>query len=1102
MKSRYASALAVLFTASLLLFVGVTNASAQTSRGTVTGVVTDPQGAAVAGANVTLLSGQTNQSRSTTTNDEGIYRFDAVDLGTYDITVTAPGFRTVTQTGLLVQANQTRTVDTQLEIGTEAVTIEVTAGAELLQTSEPVRGGNFTTTQVTSLPTSSLNPYDLGRLLPGVTTATGGSQFGNASQFSVNGQRPRGNNYLIDGTENNDISVTGPATQINNEDAIAEVSVQTGLFSVEFGRAGGGVFNVITKSGTNEYHGTLKWLILSQRFNAATNSDFLAGRRRPNVFTENVFGGTIGGPLHLPRFGEGGPVIRSGRDRTFFFFGLQFDRFRSTSSTTFRVLTESGVQQLRSLFPEGTNPRVDLLLAAIGPFRGNPNLTPATIQLGTGPNGAGVVGPRGSVTTGLVAVPVPQIANVRQWVARVDHKVNDAHQLAFRYTEDDSINPNVAMNSPGFTRDFAGVSRNFLVTHTWVINPTLTNELRVSPYGLIDFTFPISPNNPPLAFTLPNISISGMSALGIATNIPQFRIAKNYLVQNTTTKVWGSHTFRFGAEFLKQVASQRPPFNERGSFGFTNQAGGFTALANYIDNFSGPGGSANINFGEAVYRPNLFRKSYFFQDTWKTTPNLTLTLGLRYEDFGQPANEAFRFPAFAGFDPAQFLVPNKVREDRNNFGPIVGLSYSPQAAGGPFGWLFGERRSVIRAGYQVSYDTWFNNLLSNIAADSPNNTSTTATAPSAGRGTANFFPNALPSTPRTPSPLDSQTSVFNPNIRNPYTQRWSLGLQRELSFRMVMDASYVGSAGRKLFVTEDLNPVVNPTTGARRFPNLGIRRYRSSGANSDYHSGQLRVDKRLTRGFQFGTSYTWSKTTDQISEVFATDQTNSSLASVPAFLGGLRLDHAVSDYHRGHRFTANWVWDLPIFRGRNDFAGKVLGGWQLNGIAVFQSGAPFTINNGADRNGDGLSGADRPDIGNPSAPRNTRAQVVAASVCATGLRNPDTGACVTRNDVYVVQVPAPSGATSLMPPGPATLGRNTERSNPVKNFDMSLFKVFRFTENLRLEYRLEAFNVFNHPQFSGIPPRDVTATVAGSFLNYQQISGGGRTARMGLKIIF
>jgi hypothetical protein len=191
----------------------------------------------------------------------------------------------------------------------------------------------------------------------------------------------------------------------------------------------------------------------------------------------------------------------------------------------------------------------------------------------------------------------------------------------------------------------------------------------------------------------------------------------------------------------------------------------------------------------------------------------------------------------------------------------------------------------------------------------------------------------------------------------------------------------------------------------------------------------------------------------------------------------------------------SYVWNLP--GPKSGFLGQVAGGWQLSGIATYQSGAPFTILNGLDRNGDGLSTGDRPILSNPNAPRNTRAVIVATTTCATGFRNPDSLQCVTPNDVYVVQAAANSGL-----PGANTLGRNTERSNPVENIDMSVFKIFRVREGLRLEYRLDAFNILNHPQFTGIPGRDITNTLANQFVNYNLITGGGRTMRMGLKVIF
>jgi hypothetical protein len=1045
--------------------------AAQTSRGTVTGVVTDQNGAVVSGAAISLLQKDTNQTRTATSNDAGLYRFDAVDLGTYDLTISATGFQSYTVKDISIQANRIATFDASLQVGTAGVVVEVNAGSdEILQKSDAVRGGNFEHREIAKLPLTGLNAYNLAALLPGVSAPTGsGASFGNASQFSVNGARPRGNNYLLDGVENNDISVTGPALVPNNEDSVGEVSVQTGLFSAEFGRAGGGVFNQVIRGGTNEFHGTARWLYISQVFNALTQGQRNSGLDEPPVFTENIFSGTFGGPII--------------KERTFFFGGILADRFRSTTNFgPFTVPTAAGLARLRQLFPEGSNERVDLYLQA---FTGLTGLTnPTLIPLGRGPDGVD----RGSIEFGRIGISAPSTTDAEQYVLRLDHLLNDDNRLAFRYLYDTSLTDKAALFNPGFTRDFVGDSHNFLATHTWVLSPTTTNEFRFS-FGRISFDFPISPDAVELASTLPRIDISGISGFGVATNIPQFRIANNYLFQETMSKVVSTHTLRFGGEYLFQDARQRPPFNERGSFGF-NPGGGFTGFANFIDNFSGASGAANINFGEPVYEPDLNRISLFFQDTWKMTPTFTLTLGLRYENFGQPANSAFQFPAFAGFDPENFLTPNKVNRDDNNFGPIIGFAWAPNFSSGLRGAMFGEDKTVIRGGYQISYDTFFNNMLSNIAADSPNVVSTT-TVGGAGRGLTGFFPNAIPTTPRTVTPLDSQTSVFDPNIRNPYLQRYSLGIQRDLPWNMLVDVSYVGSLGRKLFISEDLNPFV-AAPNIRRFPNLGIRRIRANGANSSYNSLQMRLDKGFSRGFQVNASYTYSKLIDNISEIFATDSSNTSLASVPVFQGGLALDRAVSDYDRRHRFAVGYFWELP--GPRSGILGHVIGGWQTSGIVELQSGAPFTILNGLDRNADGVSGGDRPDVGNPNAPRNTRAVIVPLATCSTGFRNPDTNACVTPNDVYVVQ--------GLGFPNERTLGRNTERSGPVENVNMTLFKVFRLTERFSLEYRAEFFNVFNHPQVTGVPARSVVASPANEFMDFGLLSGGGRTGRMGLKLIF
>lgn len=252
----------------------------QTSRGTVTGTILDASGSVVPNARVALTSTDTGARFSNSSNDAGVYRFDAVDLGTYELSIAQPGFRTWQASGLRVEANRVTTVDPHLQIGTAEITVQVSGeSAEILTRDSPLRGGNFQPREVRDLPLVSLNPLSLARTLPGVTDASGSKVWtGTANAgggFSVNGQRPRGNNYMIDGTENNDVWLTGAEQAFAIADAIEEVSVQTGNFSVEFGRAGGGVFNVVTKSGTNNVHGTLSWRYRSQRFDSVSNLDRL-----------------------------------------------------------------------------------------------------------------------------------------------------------------------------------------------------------------------------------------------------------------------------------------------------------------------------------------------------------------------------------------------------------------------------------------------------------------------------------------------------------------------------------------------------------------------------------------------------------------------------------------------------------------------------------------------------------------------------------------------------------------------------------------------------------------------------------------------------------
>src|SRR5579859_5509163 len=360
---------AFLFTASFSIMACTVVLLAQSSRGTVTGLVEDASRGAVSNAAVELTNEQTKVVRSTHSNDAGSYRLDAVDPGVYSVKVTANGFKVASIRNFEVGASQVASIDAQLEVGQVASTVEVACDAALIQTEAPVRGGTLSSQVFVELPIASQNPVALALTLPGISTNR--YSFGTGT-FSVNGGRGRSNNFMIDGTENNDISVTGQAFQITSPDAVQEVSVQTGNYDAEYGRAGGAVVNVITRSGTNTFHGTARYLLESTIFDAPTNvmklSPAVLQRGHPLPGTDQFFAGTLGGPVR--------------KNRTFFFSSYQEERRNSSSQTGLTTLSPAGRATLSSLFPKGTNANADLLLAVTAGADANSQFFPVSAGAG------------------------------------------------------------------------------------------------------------------------------------------------------------------------------------------------------------------------------------------------------------------------------------------------------------------------------------------------------------------------------------------------------------------------------------------------------------------------------------------------------------------------------------------------------------------------------------------------------------------------------------------------------------------------------------------------------------------------------------------------
>src|SRR6185312_3272736 len=467
-------------------------------------------------------------------------------------------------------------------------------------------------------------------------------------------------------------------------------------------------------------------------------------------------------------------------------------------------------------------PNVALYLQALGGVRGSatPSLISIQAPSATGTcNGSARTGQ--SVETGLFTRTEANLALDNNHQIRIDHNVSDKQSMSFRWLYDkNNSSPGFNTNGvvgvlPGFDNAFNGITLGGAFSDTYTISPTWTNEFRFN-YGRIGFNFP-SASTDAFHTNLQSYAISGIAGFGLATNIPQFRFANNCQYADSMTIVRGKHSLKFGADFLRQLARQRPPFNERGSLTY-NTSTGVTGLANFIDDFGGSSGSLNRLFGNSVYHPDLFRQFYFVQDSWKTTADLTLNLGLRYENYGTPMN-IFTIAAFTNYDPVNFATPHKANSDNNNFAPTVGFAWNPSNR------FMGDHKTVIRGGFQTTYDSAFNNLLSNIAGSTPNaigGTIISSTNASLPRGTGNFsglFPTIQP-TPLTKA--TAQSNLFPQNFVNPYTDRWSLGVQREVAANMILDVSYVGSISRKQYRSIDVNPVVNAATGDRLHPELQI----------------------------------------------------------------------------------------------------------------------------------------------------------------------------------------------------------------------------------------------------------------------------------------
>jgi outer membrane receptor protein involved in Fe transport len=1074
---------------------------AQTSKGTIAGTVTDASGAGVPGATVSAQN-TLGETRTTTTGGFGEYRITAILPGIYQVKVSASGFAVVVVDNVEVGASVEKSLDIHLEVSAATQTITVEGSGATLQTESAELSDAISKTEIQQLPINSLNPISLVLTEPGAVRVSDRDNFTNGAAFSVDGLRPRANNFLIDGFDNNDNGIAGQAIQPVNVEAISEVVVQTNSYSAEFGRGGASLTNVIYSSGTNDWHGAAYWRYDGGTFNALTPEQARNGFVSVPPFVENIPGFRLGGPLM--------------KKKLFIFGSSQWDRLRGAEQGAQIVIpTAAGVAALKSL---GTNQQVQVLLNSLGgAVASSPNLP--SIAIGNRSGCAAC-----SIPVGTFSRSADQIANSYEYVVRGDYVASDKDTISARWLGSfSSLTPDLFANTnalPGVDTEQSGPSRSIGIFWTHVVSSRTVNELRFTGQS-IDFGFdPTAATLKSPFANLPDFEVGGLTGVdfgGIADGFPQDRKHLVFQYQDALSVTAGHHNLKMGADLTHLGITDGVPFNSRGLVvynggGDCSQIGltTCTGLANYLDDFSGSGGSASIQFGVSQVSYSQTQQAYYVEDEWKFRPNLTLTYGLRYEYQSVPLN-ALPFPGVnvttALTDPLTKRV--EVQSDRDNFGPRAGIAYTPRF------WqsLFGNEKTVFRAGFGTYYDVLFSNILANNAASTPNvNGGTVIGTLSTGtpRGVS-AFSGVVPSiAPGVLSPLDSVTTVAS-DLVNPETLQWNANIERSLPGSWMASVAYVGTRGEHLYLNHELNPGVNDV---RLNPNRGGIFARTNNGDSIYHGLQTKVEHNFRKGLLFRGAYTFSRSIDNGSEVFVTSGGSTRAQDQFSFRG----DRGPSAFDRKHRAALTWVYDLPGLHGDSGAVRalkSVTNGWQVSGTASFESGAPETIHlENFDVNGDFSGFNDRPSLGNPKVPINYSAACLnPAGTCDTGVgfsldgvnftdfnssfgTDPTTGAFTAKasNFRYLV-VLGKNG----------NVGRNTFYNPGRQDWAIAAQKEFKILERQALLLRLEAFNPFNHPNLGG--GEDGVPSVSGSitspnFINTAVTSVGGRSIKFFVRYSF
>jgi len=1095
---------------AVLVLVG--SLQAQTFRGGIEGTVTDTTGAAVAGAQVTVTNIGTGLERSAVTDDQGNYVVTELPLGTYSVTAVKTGFRKVTVSGIKVEVSARERVNVTLQPGSVQETVEVKGEVLLVETTVDNMGGTLDYEQVSQLPVNGRDYTKLLVMVPGATADPSGvsESPGSFAYLSVNGNRGRSNNFLLDGTDANDGYRNDPAINEGGVfgvpatllpvDAVAEFAILSGT-EPEYGRNSGSVVNIVTRSGTNTLHGSAFEDFRNDGLDA--RNYFNAAPAPRNVFINNQFGGSLGGPII--------------KDKTFFFVAYEGQREKVATPNIITVPTQAQISTALANHGLLTPNQVIANLLARNPWTA-PNPLPAT---DTSPGCTSVAAAEpGLPNSCQLLTSAAGLNRLDSVIGKIDQHIGK-DLVTGRYFFGDSnqsfpLTLVFGSNVPNYNTVVPTRVQVLSLSYTHVPSSKLLLEFRggwnrfAEGFSPEDINFdPNSiglatvPNSSPSLFGLPGISVSGFNSLGASSSVPRSRADTNWQYFANVSYNTGKHNFKTGFEF------RRTSINSLLFSGFRGKLS-FMTLEDFVSGTVDGGSSFTGDPHRHTHQNNY---GAYFQDNFRVTRRFTFNYGLRWDYFGVVGEKNNLFSIYnagtnsllqVGSPGLSKLYPS----DYKDFSPRLSLAYD----------LFGTGKTVLRAGWGLYYDAFsqdfflqqsfynagnfgpaYNDIgLSPVAALCPTATPLALGVPVYGSCPASLQP----------------VFTVDQNSRTPYVQNFNLNIQQELGGHAALQVGYVGSQGRHLFRFRDINQI-NPATGLPLTSSFGVINQLETTAASNYNSLQVNLKTKGFHGLMSTVNYTWSHSIDNASDGFdfvpqATQPDNSLNPAA---------EKGNSNFDVRQRFSWLLTYELP----GSSWAPKLTKGWSIDSVVTLMTGTPFDPTYFFEGNFNG-SGEDfgRMDlVGNPFAGTSTPSNYLnlqAFAVPCTWVPSvpPPVGG-------YVAGVPVPGNCA----PGSQHFG-NTRRNSfygpPYRNWDFSIAKGTPLTERLTMQLRADFFNILNHPNFSnpvlpcycidllnGAPPDafghatgtfPITATPDVGSANPFLGGGGPRNIQLGVRFSF